>query len=40
MTASFLHDENARELGVREFMLKPLVMDKLAGTVRKVLDEK
>ena len=30
--------ESARDLGVKEFMLKPLVMDRLAGTVRAVLD--
>ena len=30
--------ESARDLGVKEFMLKPLVMDRLAGTVRSVLD--
>ncbi len=30
--------ESARDIGVKEFMLKPLVMDRLAGTVRSVLD--
>jgi CheY-like chemotaxis protein len=32
--------ESARDLGVREYSLKPLVMEKLAGTVRAVLDSK
>ena len=31
-------EESAKEIGIREFVLKPLVMDKLATTVRKVLD--
>jgi CheY-like chemotaxis protein len=33
-----ISEESAKELGIREFILKPLVMEKLAGTVRKVLD--
>ena len=31
-------EESAKEIGICEFVLKPLVMDKLATTVRKVLD--
>ena len=31
-------EESAKALGIREFIFKPLVMDKLAGSVRKVLD--
>jgi len=31
-------EESAKELGIREFIFKPLEMEKLAGTVRKVLD--
>jgi two-component system cell cycle sensor histidine kinase/response regulator CckA len=30
--------EKAKAMGIREFVLKPLVMDKLARTVRSVLD--
>ena len=33
-----ISEESAKELGIREFILKPLVMNKLAGTVRGVLD--
>jgi len=31
-------EAGAKELGIREFILKPLVMDKLDGAVRVVLD--
>jgi PAS domain S-box-containing protein len=34
-----ISEEKAREMGIREFILKPLVMDKLAGAVRSVLDQ-
>ena len=31
-------EERAKGLGIREFILKPLLMNKLAGTVRRVMD--
>jgi len=31
-------EKSAKDMGIREFILKPLVMDKLARTVRSVLD--
>ena len=34
-----ISEEKAKEMGIREFILKPLVIDKLAGTVRSVLDQ-
>jgi CheY-like chemotaxis protein len=34
-----ISEEKAKEIGIREFILKPLVMAKLAGTVRSVLDQ-
>ena len=33
-----ISEESAKEMGIHEFILKPLVMNKLAGTVRGVLD--
>ena len=33
-----ISEESAKGLGIREFILKPLVMDRLAATVRAVLD--
>ncbi|MCX5909832.1 MAG: response regulator, partial [Deltaproteobacteria bacterium] len=33
-------EKRAKELGVREFMLKPLVIGELARTIRKVLPSK
>jgi len=33
-----ISEESARKIGIREFILKPLVMDKLATAVRAVLD--
>jgi YesN/AraC family two-component response regulator len=30
----------AKEIGIREYLMKPIVMKELADTVRKVLDEK
>jgi len=35
-----ISEESAKELGIREFILKPLVMDTLARTVRSVLDNR
>jgi CheY-like chemotaxis protein len=34
-----ISEEKAKAMGIREFILKPLVMGKLAGTVRSVLDQ-
>ena len=34
-----MNEQNARSMGIREFVMKPLVMRKLADTIRKVLDE-
>jgi two-component system cell cycle sensor histidine kinase/response regulator CckA len=34
-----INEQNARSMGIREFVMKPLVMRKLADTIRKVLDE-
>jgi len=34
-----MNEQNARAMGIREFVMKPLVMRKLADTIRKVLDE-
>jgi DNA-binding NtrC family response regulator len=31
--------EKAKEMGIREFAMKPLVMSDLAKTIRKVLDK-
>jgi DNA-binding NarL/FixJ family response regulator len=33
-----ISQEHAKELGIKEFILKLLLMNKLAGTVRAVLD--
>ena len=33
-----ISEEHAKEMGIKEFILKPLLMNKLAGTVRAVLD--
>lgn len=33
-----ISEKSAKDMGIREFILKPLVMDKLARTVRSVLD--
>ncbi len=33
-------EEKAKEMGIKAFVMKPLVMRNLAETVRKVLDEK
>jgi CheY-like chemotaxis protein len=33
-----ISEGSAKEMGIREFILKPLVMDELARTVRSVLD--
>ena len=38
--SSMISKENAKEIGIREFCMKPLSMQQLAKTVRKVLDEK
>lgn len=38
--SSMISKENAKEIGIREFCMKPLSMEQLAKTVRKVLDEK
>ena len=35
-----ISEERAKELGISAFVLKPLVMGKLAGTVREVLDRR
>ena len=32
--------EKAKEIGIRAFVMKPLTAQKLASTVRRVLDEK
>jgi CheY-like chemotaxis protein len=32
-------EEKAHEMGIRKFILKPMVMDKLARAVREVLDK-
>ena len=34
-----LSAEDANDLGIKEFLMKPIVMKELAGIVRKVLDE-
>jgi PAS domain S-box-containing protein len=34
-----LNEQNARSMGIREFVMKPLVMRKLADTIRNVLDK-
>ncbi len=33
-----ISEEHAKEMGIKEFILKPLLMNKLAGVVRGVLD--
>ena len=33
-----ISEEHAKEMGIKEFILKPLLMNKLAGAVRAVLD--
>jgi hypothetical protein len=33
-----LTEEKAKKMGIREYILKPMVMNKLAQTVRGVLD--
>jgi PleD family two-component response regulator len=33
-------DQKAKALGIREFIMKPVVMNDLAETVRRLLDEK
>jgi CheY-like chemotaxis protein len=38
--SSMISKENAEEIGIREFCMKPLDWKQLAKTVRKVLDEK
>ena len=35
-----INDKKAKAIGVRAFVMKPIVSDKLAKTIRKVLDEK
>jgi CheY-like chemotaxis protein len=35
-----ISEERAKQMGIREFLMKPLVMRDLAHTVRKVLDDK
>lgn len=35
-----ISNEKARELGIRDFVMKPLTQHELAKTVRRVLDEK
>ena len=35
-----IDDQKASALGIREFVLKPIVKQKIATTVRKVLDQK
>ncbi len=37
--SEMITEESAKVLGIREFLMKPLTMQDLAGTVRKVLDE-
>ncbi len=34
-----LNEHSARQAGIREFMMKPLLMQDLAGKIREVLDE-
>jgi two-component system cell cycle sensor histidine kinase/response regulator CckA len=33
-------EEDAKAMGMKEFVMKPIIMRELANTVRKVLDEK
>ena len=32
-------EEKAKKMGIRKYILKPMVMKTLAGTVREVLDQ-
>ncbi len=34
-----INEEKAKAMGIREYILKPIVRDVIAGTIRKVLDE-
>jgi len=38
--SGLVSEEKAEEIGIKAFVMKPLVMRSLAETVRKVLDEK
>jgi CheY-like chemotaxis protein len=38
--SELVNEETVKAAGIREFVMKPLVMSDLAETVRKVLDEK
>jgi response regulator RpfG family c-di-GMP phosphodiesterase len=35
-----ISEERAEEMGIRAFVMKPLTARELAGTVRRVLDER
>jgi CheY-like chemotaxis protein len=34
-----IDEERAKEIGIREFVLKPIVMSEIAQIIRKVLDQ-
>ncbi len=38
--SEFINEEKAREIGIREFLMKPVSMKTLANVVRDILDEK
>jgi CheY-like chemotaxis protein len=38
--SDFINEKKAREIGIREFLMKPISMKALAYAIRKILDEK
>jgi two-component system cell cycle sensor histidine kinase/response regulator CckA len=35
-----IDEKKAKEMGIRAFVMKPIVMSQIAGTIREVLDKK